>query len=244
MLIHENMKMAEVVLHDHTLVPIINRFGIHLGFGDQSIAEVCRRHHLNADFFVTILNAFHDPDYFPQERLRNFPAALLIGYLQKAHRYFLEEKLPEISGLIQEMIRVYPLEQSVSELISGFFSGYASELQKHISREEEKVYPYVLQLEKALAENRFDARLYGQVREYPIAEYEAEHENVEEKLLDMKNILIKYLPEPQDDRPGYRVLRELFALEKELNEHARIEDLILVPKVKVLEEQLIRIRPV
>jgi len=244
MLIHENMKMAEVVLHDHTLVPIINRFGVHLGFGDQSIAEVCSRHHLNTDFFVTILNAFHDPDYFPQERLRNFPAALLIDYLQKAHRYFLKDKLPEISDLIQEMIRSYPLEHSVSELISGFFSGYASELKKHISREEEKVYPYVLQLEKALEENRFDEHLYRQVREYPIAEYEAEHENVEEKLLDMKNILIKYLPEPQDDRPGYLVLRELFALEKELNEHARIEDLILVPKVKALEERLKRNRQV
>ena len=243
MLIHENMKMAEVVLHDHTLVPIINRFGIHLGFGDRSIAEVCRRHQLNTDFFVTILNAFHDPGYFPQKRLRNFPAALIIDYLQRAHRYFLEDKLPEIFDLIQEMIRLYPLEPSVSELITGFFSGYAAELTKHISREEEKVYPYVLQLEKALEENRFDAPLYRRVLEYPIAEYEAEHENVEEKLLDMKNILIKYLPEPQDDRPGYRVLRELFALEKELNEHARIEDLILVPKVKLLEERLKRNRP-
>ncbi len=238
MLIHENMKMADVVLHDHTLVPVINRFGIHLGFGDDSLAAVCARHRVNTDFFVTILNAFHDPHYFPEERLRNFPAVLLIDYLRKAHRYFLEDKLPEIARLITRMADEYPLDASTSQLISGFFSGYSRELKKHILREEEKVYPYVLELEAAVLQNRFDEKLRRKVSEYPISDYEAEHENVEEKLLDLKNILIKYLPEPQNDKPGFLVLRELFALEKELNEHARIEDLILVPKVKMLEEKL------
>ncbi len=238
MLIHENMKMADVVLHDHTLVPVINRFGIHLGFGDDSLAAICARHQVNTDFFVTILNAFHDPHYFPEERLRNFPALLLIDYLRKAHRYFLEDKLPEIAGLIDRMTKEYPLDTPVSALISDFFAGYSRELKKHILREEEKVYPYVLQLERAVLQNHFDGELRRKVSEYPIASYEAEHENVEEKLLDLKNILIKYLPGPQNDKPGFLVLRELFALEKELNEHARIEDLILVPKVKLLEEKL------
>ncbi len=244
MLIHENMKMAEVVLHDHTLVPVINRFGIHLGFGDRSIAEVCDQHHLNTRFFVAILNAFHDPDYFPQGELQNFPAAWLIDYLQKAHRYFLDEKLPEIAGLMDEMARSYPLDETASKYMARFFSDYSVELKKHILREEEKVYPYVLQLEQAVENKDVNASLLRQVTDYPIAEYEAEHENVEEKLLDLKNILIKYLPEPQDDKPGYLVLRELFVLEKELNEHARIEDLILVPKVKSLEEKVKKDRPV
>ncbi len=238
MLILENMKLADVILHDHTLVPIINRFGIHLGFGDDSIAEICLQKHLNIDFFVTILNAFHDTHYFPKEQLRNFPAAMIIDYLQKAHQYFLEEKMPEISILIDKMADEYPLDITTSNLISNFFTGYTSELRKHILREEEKVYPYVLQLEKAVSESRVDKKLSKQISDYPISEYEAEHENVEEKLYDLKNILIKYLPEPKNDRPGYQILRELFTLEKELNEHARIEDLILVPKVKAMEDIL------
>ena len=244
MLIHENMKMAEVVLHDPTLIPVMNRFGIHLGFGDDSLAAVCDRHQVNTDFFVTILNAFHDPHYFPQERLRNFPAALLIDYLRKAHLYFLDDKLPEIAALIDRMVKEYPLDDATSKLISGFFDEYSRELKRHILREEEKVYPYVLELENAVQQNRQDENLRQQVQQNPISQYEAEHENVEEKLLDLKNILIKYLPGPENDKPGYLVLRELFALEKELNEHARMEDAILVPKVKTLEEELLKPRPV
>ncbi len=238
MLIQENMKLADVILHDHTLVPIINRFGIHLGFGDDSIAEICRHQHLNIDFFVTILNAFHDTHYFPKEQLRNFQAALIIDYLLKAHRYFLEEKVPEISILLNKMAEEYPLDKTTSDLISNFFTDYTVELNKHILREEENVYPYVLQLEEAVSESHVDEELFKKISDYPISDYEAEHENLEEKLFDLKNILIKYLPEPKNDKPGYQLLRELFTLEKELNEHARIEDLIMVPKVKAMEEIL------
>jgi regulator of cell morphogenesis and NO signaling len=238
MLIHENMKLAEVIHHDHTLIPIINRFGIHLGFGDDNIAEVCLKHHINPDFFLSILNAFHDANYFPKEKLRHFHAVLLIDYLQKAHHDFLQDKLPEISGLIKNMAKEHPLDDKTTGLISDFFTGYTNELTKHILQEEETVYPYILQLEKAISENRMDEKLRGQISKNPILAYEAEHENVEEKLFDLKNILIKYLPEPQNDKPAYRVLRELFTLEKELNEHTRIEDLILVPKVKSMEEVL------
>jgi len=229
------MKLAEVIHHDHTLIPIINRFGIHLGFGDDNIAEVCHKHRINPDFFLAILNTFHDTNYFPKEKLRHFQATLLIDYLQKAHHDFLQDKLPEISRLIKNMAKEHPLDEKTTGLISDFFAGYTNELTKHILREEETVYPYVLQLEKAVLENKMDDKLHRQINEDPITSYEAEHENVEEKLFDLKNILIKYLPEPQNDKPAYHVLCELFTLEKELNEHARMEDLILIPKVKSLE---------
>ncbi len=238
MLIHENMKLADVIHHDHTLVPIINRFGIHLGFGNDTIAEICQKHHLNVDFFLTILNAFHDAHYFPKEQLQRFPAALIIDYLQKAHHYFLEDKIPEISALMDKMAEEYPLDETTFRLIRNFFTEYAQELKKHTHREEEKIYPYVLSLEKVFSDGSVDEYLRNQIRDNPVSEYESEHENMEEKLFDLKNILIKYLPAPRKDELGYQILRELFTLEKELNEHARIENLILIPKVEAMEKIL------
>jgi regulator of cell morphogenesis and NO signaling len=243
MLIHENMKLADVVHHDYTLVPIINRFGIHLGFGDDNIAEICQKHDVNTDFFITILNAFHDTHYFPREQLQHFSTALLIDYLRKAHRDFLEDKVPEIFQLIDNLAEKHPLDHKTSGLIRDFFAGYTRELSRHIQREEEKVYPYVLHLEMAVSAGKADDKTRKELKIMPISTYEAEHENVEEKLFDLKNILIKYLPEPTDDKPAYLLLRELFILEKELNEHARIEDLILIPKVKALENMLKENKP-
>ncbi len=238
MLIHKNMKLADVIHHDHTLVPVINRFGIHLGFGNLTIEEICEKHHIDIDFFVTILNAFHDPHYFPREQLQSFSVRTLVEYLQKAHAYFMEDKIPEIASLIDKMIDNCLEEKEVYLLIRNFFDEYRTELKKHIDREEKRVYPYVVRLEEAFVDGKKNTELETQIRTYPISAYEAEHENVEEKLFDLKNIFIKYLPTPKADKLCYQILRELFTLEKELNEHARIEDMILVPKVEAMEKAL------
>ena len=243
MLIDENMKMADVVLHDPTLVPIINRFGVHLGMGDQSIHEICEKQNLHILFFTTILNAFHDKLYFPKEQLQSFPAGLFVDYLQKAHRYFLDEKIPEIEGLISETIQESSVNKEKYAVIERFFVHYRDEFRTHIQREEVKVFPYVLMLEKALEENHITPEIERLFQEYPIEEYQAEHENVEEKIFDLKNIIVRHLPAPNNDRLWYQILREIVTLEKELNEHSRIEDLILIPKVKAMENELKSKRP-
>ncbi|PJB54926.1 MAG: hypothetical protein CO098_19085 [Bacteroidetes bacterium CG_4_9_14_3_um_filter_41_19] len=97
------------------------------------------------------------------------------------------------------------------------------------------VYPYVLQLEAAIVSGTTSDELLKQVNTYSITDYEAEHENVEEKLFDLKNIILKYLPPTTDQNLCFTILHELFILEKDLNEHARIEDTILVPKVEEME---------
>lgn len=238
MLIDQKMKMADVVLHDPTLVPIINRFGVHLGFGDQTIEEICEAHELHVQFFLITLNAFHDKLYFPTEQLQSFKASLLIDYLQKAHRYFLEDKTPEIADLIEKTIREDDVNKTTYGLIKKFFNEYREEFAKHIEKEDKIIFPYVLKLEQGLEKGDPDKRLLEMIKTHPILEYEAEHEDVEAKIFDLKNIIIRYLPTPNNDALWYQILREIFTLEKELAEHARIEDLILIPKVEAMEKTI------
>jgi regulator of cell morphogenesis and NO signaling len=76
------------------------------------------------------------------------------------------------------------------------------------------------------------------LKAYSIHEYEEDHENVEDKLFDLKNIIIKYIHSPQDSRLLNLILHEIFELEKDLNNHQHIEDLILVPIVEKMEIEL------
>ena len=39
--ITRDMKMADVIHLDYTLLPVITRFGINLGFGDRTVEKVC-----------------------------------------------------------------------------------------------------------------------------------------------------------------------------------------------------------
>ena len=147
----------------------------------------------------------------------------------------MKDKIPEIAALIDQMDGNCLDDRKTGLLIRNFFDEYRNELIKHVDREEQQIYPYVLQLEKAYLSGQLTPAMEIQLRNNPLAAYEVEHENVEEKLFDLKNIFIQYLPAPKNDKLCYQILRELFTLEKELNEHARLEGLILVPKVNAME---------
>lgn len=36
-LVYADMKLCDIILHEPTLIPVLNRFGITLGIGDKSI---------------------------------------------------------------------------------------------------------------------------------------------------------------------------------------------------------------
>lgn len=235
MRIERNIKLADVIHHDFNLIPVIHRFGIQLGFGDQTIEEICQHKEINIEFFLTILNAFHDPQYFPKKQLQSFPASMLVDYLRKAHQYYLNDKIPEIESLINQMTENEQMNKETYLLMKNFFNEYEKEFSSHTDREEKQVYPYIIALEKAIQTASVDEALLSRMNAYSINDYESEHDNVEDKLFDLKNIIIKYLPISKNDKLSFQILRELFALEKDLNEHARIEDMILVPKVEAME---------
>jgi len=237
MILEKEMKLSEVILHDYNLVPIINRFGIQLGFGDSTIESVCKNKDIDLDFFMTILNSFHDPQYMDKEYLRSFPVELLINYLKETHKYYLSDKIPEIEVIIDDMVVEARDDKGPYLLLQKFFKDYVYELKKHIDREEALVYPYVIKLSSSLKTASIPDSVISMVKEYSITLYEKEHDDVEEKLNDLKNIIIKYLPTVKDQKNRFILLKELSALENDLADHARIEDLILIPKVEILEKK-------
>jgi regulator of cell morphogenesis and NO signaling len=74
---------------------------------------------------------------------------------------------------------------------------------------------------------------------FSIESFEKEHSNMDDKMDDLTNIIIKYLPPNYDQNRGNAFLANLFMFEKDLKNHSRIEDHILIPKVKQLEKLLI-----
>lgn len=68
--------------------------------------------------------------------------------------------------------------------------------------------------------------------------YEEEHTDVDEKLYDLKNILIKYIRGESMSGAFQEIIFELFRLEKDIQDHTRIENNILLPLVEEMEDAL------
>ncbi len=236
-----NTKMADVIHCNYMLLPILNRFNIQLGFGDKTVSEICKEREINTDFFLVIVNSFHDHDYFPQGKLLEFPLSLIIDYIQKSHSYYLEVKVPQVEALITELChKAAPSQKKQLTLVERFFSEYKSELTEHIMDEENEVYPNVISLDEAYTAGKIKEEHLGLIHDHPIDAFAKKHNNVEEKLYDLKNIIIKYLSPAIDHTISDTLLTELFRLERDLNDHARIENKVMIPKVRMIEQEILR----
>ncbi len=239
MQITSTIKMADVIHIDHLLLTVFNRFGIPLGFGEKKVEEVCRECGVDLDFFLEIANAYHDEHYFPRLHLQNYSVDILVNYLKNTHEDYLKKIMPQIESKIDELIEYYSDKGKNMSILNKFFQEYKQELAAHIHREEERVFPYVVEIGKAHGQLDLSEGLFKQINNYSIHDYFKEHDDVEEKLFDLKNILIKYLPEGPTTVLHQELINLLFGLEKDLNNHSRIEDKVLVNKVAVMERELL-----
>jgi regulator of cell morphogenesis and NO signaling len=235
-LFSETNKLATVIHKDHTLLPVINRFGIKLGFGNATIRDLCLHQEINIPFFIEIINVFHNENYFPEKKLLDFPVTIVIDYLLKTHKFYLGYVIPEQERLIELFILNCSGGCRENELILKFYSKFKTEFFNHVQVEEQHVFPYIKNLNEAILHPVNREIFSEKYRNFTIKGFEKEHESMDEKMFDLKNIIIKYLPPNYDLNTGNSLLSNLFMFEKDLKNHARIEDKILIPKVKQLEK--------
>ncbi|MDR1225896.1 MAG: hemerythrin domain-containing protein [Prevotellaceae bacterium] len=231
LLITPDTKLADALNSNYLLIPVVNRFGIALGFGDKSVEEICRGRGINVEFFTTILNVFSHENYFPQARMLNFDALALVQYLERTHEYYRSLLLPQLERHFNLLMESASEKSKEVLLIEKFFNEYKNELLLHLKREDQATFPYI----KAIYHKQ---NLEDMARRYSIKKFEAEHNNIDEKLYDLKNILIKYAHNGYDEHLRNTVIFDLFRLEKDLTDHTHIENNILTPIVEKMEQAL------
>jgi regulator of cell morphogenesis and NO signaling len=221
-------KMNELIKEDSSLLLTITRFGFSLGFGDKTVKEVCIESGVDEKTFLAVVNFISDgykEEYINHEEISIDSVVL---YLRNAHDFFLGFKLPLIRNKLIEAIDSCINEEPFRMMIMKFYNNYVSEVEKHMNYEDEVVFPYALNL----LEGKKNPR-------YNIAVFEKNHENIDSKLSDLKNILIKYFPAQQPNFLLNEVLFDLSACEKDLEKHNRVEDFFFVPIIEAIEKKLL-----
>ena len=125
-----------------------------------------------------------------------------------------------------------------NELVRKFYNKFREEFINHVQIEELQVFPYILKLNEAVRNSSEKDSSFAGYGNSNITSFEKEHGEMDEKMFDLKNIIIKYLPPNYDLNIGNSLLSSLFMFEKDLKNHSRIEDKILIPKVWQLEKMI------
>ena len=128
-------ELSWIIRQNYLLLPVINRFGISLGFGDKKVHEICDEIGISSDFFLAIINTYHNPDYFPEEALLSFSPLLIVDYLQKTHVYYLDYSIPKIENLLNNLLENCSGNCTELNMIESFYKKYREELLIHIRNE-------------------------------------------------------------------------------------------------------------
>lgn len=221
----ETDKMSDLICENYPMVLVMSRFGIALGFGEKNIGEVCRQNGVDACTFLTVVNFLTEDISAPVTDLNKYLSIdALITYLHNAHDYFLNFRLPHLRRKLVEAIDECP--KDVAFVIRNFFDEYAEEVNKHMSYEEKVVFPYV----RGLLAGKKDPK-------YNISIFRKRHDQIEMKIVELKNILIKYYPGPGSNLLN-SVLFDIFATEQDLASHNHVEDYLFMPAILALEKTI------
>lgn len=219
-------KMSDLICDNYSLLMVMSRFGLSLGFGDKSVKDVCESQQVDYQTFLAVANFISEEQYTYSGDKDSFSVPALVEYLKQAHTYFLDFNLPAIRRKLIEAIDCSSTD-NVAYLILKFFDEYAKEVRRHMEYENKAVFTYVEQL------------LQGQLSDsYSITTFASKHNQIETKLKELKNIIIKYYPERENNNLLNAVLFDIFNCEQDLTTHQQVEDYMFVPAVAQIERKL------
>jgi regulator of cell morphogenesis and NO signaling len=218
----ESEAMSDLISKNYSALLVLSRFGIALGFGDKSIGEVCRDNRVDTDTFLAIINLMVEDNRIISSSDTQISLESLIDYLHNSHDYFLNYRLPEIREKLVTVLNEG--QDDLNKAVVEYFDKFVAEVRKHMLYEDKKVFPYV----KSLLKNENKDK-------YTIG-FSKQHEQIETRLTEFKNILIKYYPAKSTNEIN-SVLFEIFNCEKDLASHNAVEDFLFLPAIEELENK-------
>jgi regulator of cell morphogenesis and NO signaling len=223
--IKPHMKMADLINENYAILLLLEHFEIDFAVGDKTVAQLCEEYNLDAIVFVIICNLYNG--FYPDEKAVEAVTGIseIIKFLKNSHRYYKNDKYPEIKEYLRILHERHQTDQIL--LIERFFNKYFEEVLEHLDYEEEVAFPYFIEL--------LENGAGGTPSEFSVNDYREHHTDIETKLTDLKNLLLRHISIDDELTIRRKFLYSLFELENDLEIHSLVEELILLPLIEQVE---------
>ncbi len=217
-------KMISIIRDNYNILQSLGSFGINLGFGDKTVREVCDEQGVDTYTFLAVVN-FTINGYKEYDNADRLSISTLLHYLKASHAYYIDFQLPFIR---KELVEALDEKDNLARLILKLYDEYAHSITNHMKYEEKTVFPYVQALIDGTATTGFDIETFSK-----------HHGQVDQKLKELKNIIIKYLPsDGLHNNQLSATLYDIYNNEEWLNQHSLVEDEIFIPAIRNEERKL------
>ena len=225
--------LADIVTAQPSLARVLEANGLDYCCGGAStLDEACATGQLDTNTVLAALTADADSESAPDWATMN--PAELVDHLESTHHVYLWNELPRLTALANKVLSVHGERHPELADISACYGVLRADLEPHMNKEEQMLFPMIRELTTADAPPAFHC---GSLKN-PISVMLAEHDTVGELLQQLRDLTDGYQP-PADGCASYTALfTGLAELEADTHLHVHKENNLLFPAVVALEQQL------
>lgn len=192
--------------------------------GDRPLSLAISSQNLNGKIIIDELNTKYQGFEESNEKFTDWAKespSKLIDYVVNNHHAYLNVELPKISTLLLKILAVHGKKHEELFKVHRLFNNLRTELEEHLVKEEEFLFPLIIQYEKGK-----DEKVRTSALEY-ILQIEQEHTGAGDIIKELREITDHYNT-PKDVCGTFELTyKKLLELEVDLFQHIHLENNIL-----------------
>ncbi len=196
--------------------------------GNRPLIDVIRENKIDEGEILKKLNEVFKANEKVKKEGKDFREMTpieLIEYIENTHHVYVKKTLPELSELTIKIMRVHGANHEVLFKVHKLFSSLKAELEQHLIKEEENLFPLIKEYGKDPG-----AELLAKINKVK-SELEDEHVGAGDVLKELRKITEDYKV-PEDGCSTYfATFDKIKELESDLFQHIHLENNILFKKV-------------
>ena len=226
--------IAEIVSDDISTASVFKKY--HLDFccgGGKTIAKACEKTNINMEDILYDLQNANINNSNPNLNFKDWKPDFLMDYIVNVHHTFITENVDIINEFAQKVATVHGTHNPENIEIASLFAQLSEELIAHLKKEEDILFPAIKQMINS-SNNDFD---FGMI-ESPVKMLEEEHDQAGDIIKKIQQ-LSNYFSTPDYACNTYKALyHKLEEFTNDLFQHIHLENNILFPKVRKMENEL------
>jgi regulator of cell morphogenesis and NO signaling len=207
--------------------------------GDQPLAAACATAGVEMENVMKLIEqAGKTVAEDSASDLQSASLSELIGYILDKHHVYTKDEMARLEPLAEKVLTAHGENHSELRAIRDVLTELFMDLRQHMFKEEQILFPFVIELEKSQTQNRRPPFApFGTVNN-PIRMMLMEHDTAGALLRELRKLSGDYQA-PPDACISYKTFYEaLNAFEQDLHQHIHLENNLLFPKAIELEASL------
>lgn len=228
-------KVSKIVAQNYKTAQVFTAHGIDFCCnGGIPLEQACQQQDVDLQTVIAEVNqALATPQ---AEDFATMPLDDLVRYIENVHHAYVRNTIPSLTAYLTKLCKVHGERHPELFEIKELFDQSATELEQHMVKEEQILFPYIQAL-AAARRGKFPLSPphFGHLQN-PITMMESEHEQEGARFKKIAALTDGFTP-PKDACQTYRVaFMVLQEFEVDLHKHIHLENNILFPNALAMYE--------